>query len=284
MKYRMFVVSAGAVVVVAAVLLHPRTEPAVPAPEPTTPTVGHLEGGLPSRQMAANSARPQAPPENTGHTNLLERLLKGDGPQLTPEQISAFLTANHRNAESLLAAARASDDPAYLREAKERFPGDIIEESGFDVGRCCQWSIEITSGQFAGFPLQVAHLVEDYPKRKADRHVECWIVITDLSLLPREIREAAHLRWHVENNVFKRLSKQSGTKRFHFKDPTRFYSLLRIFCAAVALFDMLIAILQREQEQFKRILNGIKATWNNIFSQLAESFSEGALAGDWPND
>jgi hypothetical protein len=122
MKYRMFVVSAGAVVVVAAVLLHPRTEPAVPAPEPTTPTVGHLEGGLPSRQMAANSARPQAPPENTGHTNLLERLLKGDGPQLTPEQISAFLTANHRNAESLLAAARASDDPAYLREAKERFP------------------------------------------------------------------------------------------------------------------------------------------------------------------
>jgi hypothetical protein len=175
-------------------------------------------------------------------------------------------------------------DAQLLFQAKERFPGDIIEESGFDVGRCCQWSIEITSGQFAGFPLQVAHLVEDYPKRKADRHVECWIVITDLSLLPREIREAAHLRWHVENNVFKRLSKQSGTKRFHFKDPTRFYSLLRIFCAAVALFDMLIAILQREQEQFKRILNGIKATWNNIFSQLAESFSEGALAGDWPND
>jgi hypothetical protein len=173
-------------------------------------------------------------------------------------------------------------DAQLLFQAKDKFPGDIIEESGFDVERCCHWSIEITSGEFADFPVQVAHLVEDYPKRKVDRHVECWIVTTELSLLPREIREAAHLRWHVENNVFKRLSKQSGTKRFHFKDPTRFYSLLRLFCAAVALFDMLIAILQREQKQFKRILDGIKATWNNIFSQLAENFPEGSLAGDCP--
>ena len=130
--------------------------------------------------------------------------------------------------------------------------------------------------------MQVAHLVEDYPKRKIDPHVESWIVTTDLSLLPREIREAAHLRWHVENNVFKRLSKQSGTKRFHFKDPRRFYSLLRLYCAAVALFDLLIAILQRAEEQFKGILDGIKATWNNIFSQLAQSFSEGFLAGNSP--
>jgi hypothetical protein len=173
-------------------------------------------------------------------------------------------------------------DAQLLFQAKAKFPGDIIEESGFDVERCCHWSIEITSGQFAGYALQVAHLVEDYPKRKANRHVECWIVTTELSLLPREIREAAHLRWHVENNVFKRLSKQSGTKRFHFKDPRRFYSMLRLLCTAVALFDMLIAILQRAQEQFKQILNGIKATWNNIFSQLAESFSEGFLAGDSP--
>jgi hypothetical protein len=43
---------------------------------------------------------------------------------LTPEQIGAFLAANHRSAESLLAASRASDDPVYLKEAKDRFPGD----------------------------------------------------------------------------------------------------------------------------------------------------------------
>jgi hypothetical protein len=47
---------------------------------------------------------------------------------------------------------------------------------------------------------------------------------------------------------------------------------------------MLITVLQREQKQFKRILNGIKATWNNIISQLAERFLEGSLAGDCPDD
>jgi len=173
-------------------------------------------------------------------------------------------------------------DAQLLFQAKDKFPGDILEESGFDSSRCCRWSLQITSGEFADFPLQVAHLAEHYFKRKVDRHIECWIVTTDLSLLPAEIREAAHLRWHVENNIFKRLSKQSGTKRFHFKDPGRFSSLLRLFCAAVALFDMMIAILQRAQQSFKAILDGIKLTWNNLFSRLAESFPEGALTDESP--
>jgi hypothetical protein len=171
-------------------------------------------------------------------------------------------------------------DAQLLFKAKDKFPGDIIEEHGFDVQRCCDWSIEITTGEFAGYPLQVAHLVEDYPKRKREPHVECWIVTTDMSLQPAEIREAAHLRWHVENHVFKRLSKQSGTKRFHFKDPKRFYNLLRLVCAAVALLDMLMAIVQRAEGQFKRIRDGIKVTWNTIFSRLAESLSEGFLTGE----
>jgi len=98
-------------------------------------------------------------------------------------------------------------DAQLLFRSKDAFRGDIIEESGFDIERCCRWSIEITTGEFAGFPLQVAHLVEDYPKRASNRHLECWIVTTDLSLRPAEIREAAHLRWHVENNVFSRLAE-----------------------------------------------------------------------------
>lgn len=81
----------------------------------------------------------------------------------------------------------------------------------------------------------------------------------------------------MENNVFKRLSKQYGTKRFHFKDTKRIYSLLRLLCAAVALFDMLLAILQRAPQQLKWILNGINVTWNNVFSQQEETFREKCL-------
>jgi hypothetical protein len=123
MKYRIYLVVVGAAVVVA-ILLRPRTEPAAPNPDPAPTPAGHPEAERPARRMAAHSALPQAPPEESTSTNLFDRLIKGDGVHLTPEQIDAFLAANHRSAESLLAASRACDNPAYLKEAKEKFPGD----------------------------------------------------------------------------------------------------------------------------------------------------------------
>jgi hypothetical protein len=172
-------------------------------------------------------------------------------------------------------ASASTDSDLYtqdgLREGRSRVKGEREGRHGELLGaRAGEWariarSWRVREGK-EWTPSRAA--IGRRPQRRGSS--ECWIITTDMSLVPREIREAAHLRWHVENNVFKRLSKQSGTKRFHFKDPTRLYSLLRLFCAAVALFDMLIAILQREQKQFKRILDGIKVTWNNIFSQLAE--------------
>ena len=125
MKWRMFLALVGTVMA-AAVLLRLRGEPASPAPDAATPPTGHPEEAMPVRQAAVGAAHlEQASPENKGRTNLLDRVLKGDGVRLTPEQISAFLAANHRSVESLLAASRASDDPAaYLKEAKERFPND----------------------------------------------------------------------------------------------------------------------------------------------------------------
>ncbi len=165
-----------------------------------------------------------------------------------------------------------------LREAKlildnkdKLVTQDIIETKGFDSKRLCSYWIEITSGDFAGYPVRIAHLTEYYPKRKKLQHLECWITTTDFSLLPEEIREAAHLRWHIENNVFKRLSHLTATKRFYFKDSKPFFNMLKLFFAAIALFDILIKILQQDEDLFKSILNGIKLTWKNIFSQIEET-------------
>jgi len=44
---------------------------------------------------------------------------------------------------------------------------------GFDPERFCSWTIQKTSGEFAGYP--------------------------------EEAREAAHLRWHIENNVLNQI-------------------------------------------------------------------------------
>jgi len=59
-----------------------------------------------------------------------------------------------------------------------------------------------TLDSFEGYPVQVVHLKEHYPKRQQRRTESCWIVTTDLTLSLEELREAAHERWEIENNVF----------------------------------------------------------------------------------
>ncbi len=44
--------------------------------------------------------------------------------RLDPDQVEPFLTQRKRSAEALLAAAQATGDKAYLREAMEKFPND----------------------------------------------------------------------------------------------------------------------------------------------------------------
>lgn len=181
-----------------------------------------------------------------------------------------------RNQDShLLIKVEKANFREVLRDAQNLFQhfGGELEQEGFDSQRLCQWKIEQRTDTFADYPVQVIHLIEFYPKRKKNRHIECWIITTDLSLSLTEIREAAHLRWQIENSVFKRISHLSGTKRFYFKDPRAFFNMLHIFFAAIAVFDALIYILRRETQLFKSLLDGIKPTWRNIFSQLKESFN-----------
>ena len=85
--------------------------------------------------------------------------------------------------------------------------------------------------------MSIFFLVEDYPKRKKNTHAETWIITTDLSLSFEEAREAAHLRWQIENGEFKRLSHHAGTKTFYFKEPQRLLTMLRLFCLALTAFD-----------------------------------------------
>ena len=173
-----------------------------------------------------------------------------------------------------------SSDPEFrlvLREAKLEFDNkkiicsEIAEETGFDSERMCSYHIEMASENFAGLPVTVSHLTEFYPKHpNNEKNSESWIITTDLTLSLAEIREAAHFRWQIENNVFKRLSHNAGTKKFYCKNDRAFFNLLRILSASIAVFDAFISIMRRKEKTFKRILDGIKPTWKNIFSQVEE--------------
>jgi hypothetical protein len=127
MKLGVLMVVAGAVVA-AVVLFWLRPERATPATAAATVEDTAGASSEPAAPAAARSAPKAALAENSPSsaksTNLLERLLQGDGAKLTPEQIDSFLAANHRSAESLLTAYRTSEDRAFLKEAMEKFPND----------------------------------------------------------------------------------------------------------------------------------------------------------------
>ncbi|HWN95732.1 MAG TPA: sigma-70 family RNA polymerase sigma factor [Methylomirabilota bacterium] len=79
---------------------------------------------LPAPPMAA-AAPVETATDDLRSTNLIAQLLKGgDAPKLTAAQIDSYLKENRRNAASLLAAYRATNDPKLLLEAMEKFPDD----------------------------------------------------------------------------------------------------------------------------------------------------------------
>ena len=194
--------------------------------------------------------------------------------------VNTFKNVRKKGAHILIKCS-SPDFRTVLRDAQFLFEHDVTakieRKRGFDSERWCSWSIEKASGEFAGYPVHIAHLVEDYPKLTKNAHRECWIVTTDLSLSSLCLREAAHLRWHIENHVFKRISHLAGTKRFYFKDPRPFYSMLRFLFAALAALAAYICSLKQRKREFKQLMNGAKTTWKMIFALLADQLEDAAF-------
>jgi RNA polymerase sigma factor (sigma-70 family) len=65
----------------------------------------------------------QAPANDLPSTDFYARLVD-KSPKITLEQAEVYLKANGRNAASLLAAFRTTDDPQLLEEAKQKYPDD----------------------------------------------------------------------------------------------------------------------------------------------------------------
>jgi hypothetical protein len=166
------------------------------------------------------------------------------------------------------------EDAKYLFAANTKSVDPVETAKGFDSHRWCSWSMKKTSAEFAGYPVNIFFLSENYPKRKTNTHTETWIITTDLSLSFEEAREAAHLRWQIENNQFKRLSHLAGTKTVYFKDPRPFFAMLRLFCLALTVFDMFFYILQRKEDASKALMQGCKFTWKSAFSQIQWQYED----------
>jgi hypothetical protein len=78
---------------------------------------------LPAPPMR-NSTPTTEPPSDYLQSSNIVRMLNGEFPKLTTEQVESYLKEYRRNAGSLLAVFRATGDESFLKEAKEKFPDD----------------------------------------------------------------------------------------------------------------------------------------------------------------
>lgn len=153
---------------------------------------------------------------------------------------------------------------------------DFFETAtGFDERRLSSWTMQETTDTFAKYPVRIIRLIEQ--PAKGDKK-ESWILTTDLSLTLEEIRELSYLRWSIENDVFKKLSAQAGTKRFHSKDPHAFLIMLMLFCAALVAFQIALSILFRWGNEFKTFIGGMKRTFRNLCERLIEILEDNVFA------
>jgi hypothetical protein len=95
-----------------------------PAASPTVSTPGKPQVALPDMPAHFTGSHQSQPDSPASANHFREHLLDGNFPKLTAAQVEPYLQANHRNAESLIAAFMTSGDRAYVREAMQQFPND----------------------------------------------------------------------------------------------------------------------------------------------------------------
>lgn len=159
---------------------------------------------------------------------------------------------------------------AFVMKSNRRSPKYRQSASGFDPVRLCSWSMELAAATYAGVPVQIAFVTEHYQKDPRRQPSTFWVLTSALDLSPAELREAAHTRWHIENDIFKRLSHLAGTKRYKGSESGSFRCFLMLLCAAVAAIATYLYILQQVPEKWKEFLGGIKPTWGNILFKLRQ--------------
>ncbi len=98
---------------------------------------------------------------------------------------------------------------------------------GFDSRRLCEYEMwYCDSFTFPGVSksMNVAHVKESYVK--PNRREDFWVLCTDESLNGEQLRELAHIRWHIENNGFKQLDEQTNCDHVYTHDAHTFLALM----------------------------------------------------------
>ena len=157
----------------------------------------------------------------------------------------------------------------FPRDGKIR--SEVRQASGTDCARQIEYEIRWAEGflwRDLECPLTVAHVREKHlkPAKGRPEEVEFWVVTTASGLEGEDLRELAHQRWHIENQVFKRLNALVGSKRCWSKKPAVFERLLRLWMLGMTL--LAAWLFQRGWKLAEETWRTLKKTWGWVTRQM----------------
>lgn len=111
--------------------------------------------------------------------------------------------------------------------------------SGTDAQRGVRYEVYAQGGirwEGLAYPLKLAWVKETHLKgRYKGQTLTFWVITTDEALTAVELREIAHARWAIENNGFKELNEQVGSKQAYIKNERVKEALLLMWFLGMSL-------------------------------------------------
>jgi len=117
------------------------------------------------------------------------------------------------------------------------------------------------------YPLKVAWVREEKLKPRPDENPieEFYVITTRLDLSAEEMRQIAHYRWQIENNVFKRLNSLIKSKNVHTHNFSTFNILLHLWVMGLCLLQIFnIAYIKDKQWTQDKV----RKTWKLFLKRI----------------
>jgi hypothetical protein len=148
---------------------------------------------------------------------------------------------------------------------------DIEIATGVDTKRNLKYEVRaIKEFRWKGleYPLKIAWVKEEKinPNPKENPIEEFYVVTTRQDLTPTELREIAHSRWEIENNVFKQLNSLIKSKYVHTHDTSTFIRLLLLWLIGFSLLK--IFLLDFEKLNWNIYAGKVRITWKFLLQHL----------------
>lgn len=204
-------------------------------------------------------------------------IVGGDGLYMTKEDFELSLDQG-----SHLLVKTDEETLTVIQDAKHLFHVEgadklegVFRQKGHDPKRHVDYEVMWAEGfEWQGLRLTVAWVEEWALNSKTGivERTEFYALTTATGLTGEDLRELAHLRWEIENNIFKRLNHLIGSKRSWSRKPKVMETLLRIWMIGLTLLGAYL--FERGWKKFKETWQTLKSTWKAVTRLMVRSLHQ----------